>query len=86
MAGSVSRLVGGRLVNDLPLQVRIPPKVFLPDEGGQCSGVLHVSVLERLSVLVPSGFEVFCDTNVEFGVRPLDCSFVHYVLPNAVPL
>ena len=86
LAGSVSWLVGGCLVYDLPSQVRIPPKIFLPDEGRECSGVLHVSVFEGLFVLVPSGFKVFSDTYVEFGVRPLGCSFVDYVMPNAVPL
>ena len=86
LAGSVSRLVCGRLVNDLPSQVRIPPQAFLPDEGRECSGVLHLSIFERLPVLMPSGLEVFSYTNVELGVRPLYSSFVYYVLPNAVPL
>ena len=86
LAGSVSWLVGGHLVNDLPLQVRIPSQAFFPDEGRECSGVLHVSVFEGLSVLVPSGLEVLSDTDVELRVRPLDSSFVHYVVPNAVPL
>ena len=55
-------------------------------EGRECSGVLHVSVFEGLSVLVPSGLEVLSDTDVELRVRSLDSSFVHYVVPNAVPL
>ena len=46
LAGSVSRPVCGRLVNDLPSQVRIPPQAFLPDEGRECSGVLHLSIFE----------------------------------------
>ena len=86
LAGSVSWYVGGRFVYDLPPQVRISPQAFFPDEGRECSGVLHVSVFEGLSVLVPSGLEVLSDTDVELRVRPLDSSFVHYVVPNAVPL
>ena len=86
LAGSVSWHVGWRLVDDLPPQVRFFPQAFLPDEGRECSGVLHVSVFERLFVLVPSGLKVFSDTNVEFRVRTFYCSFVDYVLPNTVPL